>query len=74
MAAQADDSQPSWIRISELKHRLGIHPVTLWRWVKRGQFPAPRHLGNTRSRFWSRAEVEEWEARQLAQAAGRVAP
>jgi excisionase family DNA binding protein len=74
MAAQTSETQASWIRIGELRRRLGVHPITLWRWVKRGEFPAPRHLGNTRARFWSRAEVEAWEAQRLAPPAGGVRP
>lgn len=60
-APQKDNTRAAWLRFSEL-HRevIPVHRVTLWRWIKAGTFPAPHRIGNTRSVFWSRAEVEAW--------------
>jgi predicted DNA-binding transcriptional regulator AlpA len=47
------------LRKSEVLKLLGnINPVTLWKWVREGSFPAPLIL-NERSRFaaWPQHEV-----------------
>jgi predicted DNA-binding transcriptional regulator AlpA len=66
MAAATADMKSPWIRRRELRLRVPFHDITVWRWIKDGKFPAPRHLGNTRTCVWSRAEVEEWERQRLA--------
>jgi prophage regulatory protein len=40
---------------------VGLSPATIVRLVARGEFPAPRKIGD-RSVAWSRAEVEQWFA------------
>ena len=35
-----------------------ICEVTLWRWVKRGNFPEPKYIGG--KAFWSAEEVSEF--------------
>lgn len=62
---QPTPAKPRWIRAKDLTQRLGVHRITIYRWVQLGAFPAPRHLGGTRTVFWSAEEVEAWEARQL---------
>lgn len=61
MATNAS-SEMQWLRSRDLLRRYGISDVTLWRWVKAGKFPSPTRLGATRSLFWLRAAIEEWEA------------
>lgn len=40
---------------------VGLSSATIVRLVARGEFPAPRKIGD-RSVAWSRAEVEQWFA------------
>jgi len=57
-------NSPRWIRARDLVRRLGIHRITINRWVKQGRFPPPHKLGNTRSLFWNLAELEAWESKR----------
>lgn len=41
--------------------RVGVHATTLYRWWKRGEFPAPVRLGSN-SIGWYEHEVEGWLA------------
>ena len=46
--------------------RLPLHPNTLWRKVKSGEFPAPVKLGPN-STAWKLSDVEQWEEKQSGQ-------
>lgn len=50
--------------------RYPISRATLWRWVKRGQFPAPVRLscGVT---AWPVEAIESWEQQRKAETEGR---
>ena len=37
----------------------GVHRATIYRWIARGMFPAPK-VKRGRTVRWSRAEVEAW--------------
>lgn len=39
---------------------LGVTPVTLWRYVNKGKFPAPKTAINGYSKYWIRADVEKF--------------
>jgi len=41
--------------------RLPVTKVTIWRWVKLGEFPKPVKLGEATT-AWKISEIEEWEA------------
>jgi Prophage CP4-57 regulatory protein (AlpA) len=45
--------------------RLPVSPATVWRWVKRNEFPAPARLGEGVT-AWRLADVEAWESKQQA--------
>jgi len=47
------------LRPAEVASLLGVHRSTLWRWVKRGGFPAPLQLGGVAIGFRQR-DVAEW--------------
>ncbi|MBK7059173.1 MAG: AlpA family phage regulatory protein [Rubrivivax sp.] len=57
----------TFIRIRELastaarRGRLPVVPATVWRWVKRGEFPKPVRLG-PQTTAWRIEDVERWEA------------
>ena len=61
--------EPAIYREKEVRSLLGVGKVTLWRWRKAGQFPAPIKLGPN-SVAWLREEVHRWlETRPRAGAA-----
>lgn len=47
------------IRLPEVRHRVGLHRATIYRLIKKGEFPAPVILG-VNSRAWPEHVVEEW--------------
>jgi excisionase family DNA binding protein len=49
------------MKASEVKAFVPCGQTTLWRWLRAGQFPAPRILPGGHRR-WVRAEVEAWAA------------
>jgi predicted DNA-binding transcriptional regulator AlpA len=49
------------MKACEVKTFVPCSQTSLWRWVKAGQFPAPRILPGGHRR-WVRAEVEAWAA------------
>ena len=67
---------PKYVRIRELASAPGrdgmlpVAPATLWRWVKRGEFPQPVRLSGGVT-AWSVESVEQW--RQQRQADGTPA-
>ena len=46
-------------RVKGLVELLSISRTTIWRMVKRGDFPQPICLGK-RAKGWRREEIEEW--------------
>ena len=64
----ADASAPTTImRPAQVAERLGIHRVTLYKWIRSGHFPPPAQLGpNTVA--WSADAVEAWVAEKFASA------
>ena len=50
------------LRIAEVRRMVGLSRTSIWRRVKRGDFPAPRRLGgpDTRAVGWRRADIEDW--------------
>ena len=47
------------LRPTQVSQMLGVHRVTVWRWVRAEHFPAPVRLGaNTVA--WRAADVEAW--------------
>ncbi|MFO1520461.1 MAG: transcriptional regulator [Kiritimatiellia bacterium] len=55
------------IRAAETCHICGgISEMTLWRWLKRSDFPRPTYVG--RYRYWRERDVEDWWDAQHQQA------
>jgi predicted DNA-binding transcriptional regulator AlpA len=57
----------STAQVTEL---LNVHPVTVWRWVRAGHFPAPIKLG-VRRIGWPATLIEQWIANQPKVSYGR---
>ena len=39
----------------------GVAPETLWRWIRKGEFPEPRRLTNSsQTCVWPEEEVDAW--------------
>lgn len=60
------DSQPDYLPASRVWQRYAVTSMTLHRWLRdpSKRFPQPIYIG--RNRFFSRAEIEAWEAEQAA--------
>ena len=59
------DAPTTIMRAAQVAQRLGIHRVTLHKWVKAGNFPAPARLGpNTVA--WRTDTVEAWIEEKFA--------
>lgn len=55
------------MRPAQVAERIGIHRVTLYKWVREGRFPPPAKLGpNTVA--WRASTVEAWLDEQFAAA------
>ncbi len=51
----------------EVARTVDVHPMTITRWVKRGEFPPPVAGG-----YWTQAVIEAWQD-EYAKAARRMA-
>ena len=58
------------LRQPAVVERVGVHPVTLYRWCRRGVFPPPVRLGPN-SVGWPEATVESWLANRPTVEAAR---
>jgi hypothetical protein len=36
----------AFLSVSQLAERYSVHPDTIWRWVKRGDFPPPFYINS----------------------------
>jgi len=52
---------PRFIRLKELRFRIGMAPSGIWQMVKDGRFPKPRRIGE-RAVAWLEEEVIAWIA------------
>jgi excisionase family DNA binding protein len=52
----------------EVARLVGIHPITLEKWIARGVIPSPRRLavGKHVVRLWSRKDIERVQKYKLA--------
>lgn len=55
------ESHITYLSINQISERLSVTPVTIYRWIKLGQFPHGRHF-SPGCRRWSLREVLDWEA------------
>ena len=44
----------------QVAEMLDVTPVTLWRYVAKGKFPAPKTAINGYSKYWIKADVEKF--------------
>lgn len=51
----------------QVAERLAVSRATIWRWVRRGTFPAPLKFSPGITR-WKLSDVEEFEAERAAEA------
>jgi prophage regulatory protein len=58
--------------IGNSKGLLPVSKATIWRWVKEGRFPRPKHLG-PRVTAWLAADVDSWVQRS-GQSGGSLVP
>jgi predicted DNA-binding transcriptional regulator AlpA len=60
----AVEVEERYLTSAEVLKRVPVSKVTLWHWIKRGTFPAPRSLSGGQSRqhrnAWLESEVAEW--------------
>ncbi|PAU73184.1 helix-turn-helix transcriptional regulator [Vreelandella alkaliphila] len=52
-----------FLNVKQLANRYGVHPATIHRWVKEGNFSKPIKLGENCTR-WALSDVEAWEQSQ----------
>lgn len=52
-----------YLSVDQLAQRFGVSKDSIWRWKRKGDFPAPVKLGGTTR--WRLSDIEEWES-QLA--------
>jgi prophage regulatory protein len=58
-----------FLRLTEVKVRVGLAESTLYAKVARGEFPAPVKIG-PRASAWLEEEVEKWMADRVAATRG----
>jgi predicted DNA-binding transcriptional regulator AlpA len=51
-------TSPNGLTAQEVADRLGVHPITLWRWMDAGIGPPSFKLVGRR--YWPEAEFEQW--------------
>ncbi|WP_207264791.1 AlpA family phage regulatory protein [Desulfovibrio sp. Huiquan2017] len=51
--------ETGFLRAKQVLQFIPVSKATLWRWVQRGQFPAPTKLAE-RTTAWSAESVREW--------------
>jgi predicted DNA-binding transcriptional regulator AlpA len=52
-----------YLRLKELKERIGVSRATIYRWAKDYDFPRPVKLGPGTS-AWRQSEVDKWLQRR----------
>ena len=57
------------LRLHAVRARVGLSRTSIWRAVRRGDFPAPRRLG-LNSIGWVESEVASWIASRTSTRAG----
>ncbi|MDR1741932.1 MAG: AlpA family phage regulatory protein [Synergistaceae bacterium] len=60
-AIERPDKNERYLTARAVAERLAISTATIWRWLRLGQFPAPKRFGSRCCR-WPLSAVAEWEA------------
>ncbi len=64
MAANAKQSDPTWVRARFLMQRWDYSYTSLWRGVRDGRLPRPAYFPGGQRR-WRLSDVLEWEKENL---------
>lgn len=59
-----ENSGEELMRRARAGRYLGVHPTTIWRWVRDGDFPEGMVVGRTR--YWRRSTIDKWLERKTA--------
>ena len=54
-----------WLSVGEMARRFGVHAKTIRQWIYEDKLPKPIQLTERGHRFWSVAEIEQWEQSKL---------
>ncbi len=54
-----------YLRVRDVADMLGVHPATVWRWVKEGKLPRPKKA-SPRISVWREDEVLEAYERMIS--------
>ena len=55
------DESDNYLTLEEVLARVGNpHRSTVWRWVKRGLFPAASSAPGQRRMLWAKSKVDRW--------------
>jgi prophage regulatory protein len=54
------NNNTEWLKMSDLTARFGNHRCSIYRWIKKYDFPKPVKLSEGCSR-WKSSDVEAWE-------------
>ena len=66
-------NQPTFLRLREVAHMIGLQPGAINRAVRAGQFPRPFLIG-VRTKAFKRAEIEAWMRQRDADRASYADP
>ena len=55
----------TFLRLPEVKRRVGVSTPTIYRWVAAGVFPRPIRVGDNTS-AWIESEVAAWQRDRIA--------
>jgi prophage regulatory protein len=64
----SDDDR--FLRLAEVRVRVPVSKSTIYLWISRGEFPAPRELGG-HAVGWLQSEVIAWMKARAAQPIGQ---
>ena len=67
LAKVQNNAMRTRLMIAAIEQRTGYSRTTIWRKVRRGEFPAPHYIGERRA--WWLDEIEAWEAAEMARPA-----
>lgn len=55
----SEHQPPALLRLPEVQRRTGLSRSTLYKWMRAGQFPTPKHFGS-RTVAWLEQDVSQW--------------
>ena len=60
---QLQERQKRIVFIKTLQEMIGVSRMTLYRWIKKGKFPAPSKIESRNA--WFLHEIEQWQAEKM---------